>query len=984
MVSAKITKEIIEKQLLPAAEKLIKGGKTTKAEKLLTKPKTEVQVGEQKISLFDDGKTGTNVKVDKRDLAKEEIVVKKPKAFKDIKETSIQEADDILFAYNNKIITPKVLDDFNISKFQNKEDIANFIELISKKYSKSIDKQKRGVQTEEQLKTLSTLLQQDPKKLTKTILSLKPGQTLNAEYMFAARELLGAGMVKLDDMAKIVSSGNATDIQKLEFRQHFALMSEFQKIVKGVQTETARTFRQFQIPTRDKKFTHVDLDDINKNDLLVELGGSENTVQMATMFLKTGSSSSKMKFTQEAGSLANIRKVSDSVAEIFINAILSNPMTHIRNTGGNWLAQAIVQMERKAVARLYGGKVEDGVAAYEDIARAFGKSMAAQEMMAALGNSLKGRSLKDILRKFDELIPATHGGSKIEIRSHRASAENFNIENKVAAGTVDVLGRILTLDRIPTRMLTTADNFFKNREYRAEIYALAFRETMENIQKGTLKEGDASMFLADRVLNPTSTMVKSANEGMMYSVFQTKMKDRGDFLGTIGNIAQKGKGSTGYFTWLTNYYIPFTQTPINIAGFVAERTPVLARLLTNYSDEIAAGGARKQMAEMKLRLGTMFYFAMAIPGYYGVTSGSDIQIPGKATGGKFELMKSFNYQPNSIRWGGTQINLTGLDPLTTMMSNAANLGAYSEAMLNKTGIDKAYSTLIDQNKIDLSSVNEELIAQYTMAYILSFGENLTNSTFLKGAGDMVNDLQNLSKVMSGDMPVDKFGKKTAMDYAKAFIPSGAKQMAKLTLNDDFQKLSTEWNTLVQKELSNKDLPDSYNIFGKKINNFGFLTKYRHGPAEKEVLRVMPKINPKDRSVNFSYLNNTFTTAVPLTAKEQEFLDYNSGTIFTQIIENELLNPKSDQYQAYQNADLTIQKAYIKKALGKSRSIARDMLKSDGTGDYAKSEYYESLNSRSLDLFEQKYNKLNGGDVMSLELKQQFDQAKETFNINGEQ
>jgi len=69
------------------------------------------------------------------------------------------------------------------------------------------------------------------------------------------------------------------------------------------------------------------------------------------------------------------------------------------------------------------------------------------------------------------------------MRSHRASAENFNIENKVAAGTVDVLGRILTIDRIPTRMLTTADNFFKNREYRAEIYALAFRETMENIQK---------------------------------------------------------------------------------------------------------------------------------------------------------------------------------------------------------------------------------------------------------------------------------------------------------------------------------------------------------------------------------------------------------------------------------------------------------------------------------------------------------------------
>ena len=36
----------------------------------------------------------------------------------------------------------------------------------------------------------------------------------------------------------------------LAFRQHFALMSEFQKIVKGVQTETARALQQFRIPTR--------------------------------------------------------------------------------------------------------------------------------------------------------------------------------------------------------------------------------------------------------------------------------------------------------------------------------------------------------------------------------------------------------------------------------------------------------------------------------------------------------------------------------------------------------------------------------------------------------------------------------------------------------------------------------------------------------------------------------------------------------------
>jgi len=977
MVSTKVGKEFVD-VLLPTAQKIIKSGKSEKkAEELLTVPKKDFKVGDKTVTVTEEG-TGSVFKVSKEELAKKNIQVRKITPTKKITAASIDEADDVLFRYNANKITPKILDDFNISKFKNKEDIANFIELISKKYKGEIYTHKRGVQTEEQLKYLSTWLQKDPKQLQKTLLSLRPGQTLNAEYMYAARELLAAGMKKLDDMAKLVQAGKTSEIQKLEFRQHFALMSEFQKIVKGVQTETARTFRQFQVPTREKSFTHIDLEDINKNDLLLELGGPEETKALATMFLKTGTNQAKVKFAQEAGALANLRKVSDSIAEIFINSILSNPMTHIRNAGGNWLAQAIIQMERKAVARFQGGTVKGGVAVYEDIARAFGKSMAAKEMMSALSVALRGKSFRQILKNFDELIPATHGGSKIEIRSHRLSSTNFNDPT----GGVDVLGRILTLDRIPTRMLTTADNFFKNREYRAEIYALAFRETMENLQKGTLKEADAAMFLADRVLNPTSVMAKQAKDGMMYSVFQTKMQERPDWLGKIGQLAQKTKGGTGYFTWLTNYYMPFTQTPINIAGFVAERTPVLAKLLTNHSQEIAAGGARKQIAEMRLRLGTMFYMAMAVPGYYGVTSGADISIPGKVTGGKYEMMKGFNYQPNSFRWGGTQINMTGLDPLTTMISQAANLGAYTEAMLNHTGIDKAALSLFDDKESGITfsdvDINEKLLAEYTMAFVLSFGENLSNSTFLKGAGDAVKDLQRIGSIEDTATAL-KAGKKWSQDFGKAFIPSIAKQTSKLFVNSDFRKLSTEWNTLVEKTLYNKNLPTEYNIFGKPVNTFAFLSKYRHGPAEEEVKSVMPRLTKKDKSLSINYNRlNGLSVTVPFTDSEQEFFDYQAGTLFTKMIEEELLNPKSEVYETYKNADRLIKEGYILKALGSARSEARKMLNSSGEeeGGYPKSEFYDSIQARGLDLLKDKYLTHNRSEPLSVETKKEINQLYE--------
>ena len=110
-----------------------------------------------------------------------------------------------------------------------------------------------------------------------------------------------------------------------------------------------------------------------------------------------------------------------------------------------------------------------------------------------------------------------------------------------------------------------------------------------------------SAFIAHRVDTPTAKMTEAAKKETLYSVFQTKANDRGDVLGKLSKLAQDLKGSGGgYMTWLTNYYIPFTQTPINIAGFVAERTPGLAHLLTGYSKKIAAGGAEATMAKVKI------------------------------------------------------------------------------------------------------------------------------------------------------------------------------------------------------------------------------------------------------------------------------------------------------------------------------------------------------------------------------------------------
>ena len=507
------------KPLLEKTKEIIKSGKTEDAAKFLTKPKPKkIKVDTKEKDIIED----TSLAITKKD-----IKVKQPKV-------NIDQADDALFQLKNTKIPPKVLKDFNINKIKDKGDFLKLIEIASKSFK--VDRRSRAYQSEETTKRLATLLSTNSEKLHQTLFNLKPGDTLNAEYILAARELFVAGMRQLDDMAQKAVDGNLNEKQLLAFRQHFALMGEFQKILKGVQTETGRALQQFQIPTRDKRFTSIDLDELNVESLLVQIGGEEQIRNVAKLYLQTGDNvGAKLKFTQETGTLT---KISDSVAEVFLNAILSNPMTYVRNGVGNWVTQAINQQERKIAAKFFskgkitGEKIDDlSVAEYEDIAKAYGKSQAIAEMWSAIVKSGKNFEIPTIKSQI--------GGSKIELRPGKFTAENFELGNNGFAKMFDVLGKGVTLNRIPMRMLTVADAWFKNGEYRSEIYALAFRDGMAKYNSGLLKRSNMEAYIADLVSNPSKEAQESAFKAAQYVTFQTPIGKRGDFLDKVAGSAHQ-------------------------------------------------------------------------------------------------------------------------------------------------------------------------------------------------------------------------------------------------------------------------------------------------------------------------------------------------------------------------------------------------------------------------------------------------------------
>ena len=872
MVAIKTISKEFTKELLPDAQKFIdqkiKGPKLKKKKEPLT-----------------EGDSVYN-----KELSVEQSL--KEKNLKNPKPVSVDKAEKMFFTKENKI-KPSKLIDFNISKIETRADILKFIDEISIQFKTSIDKQKRGTQSNEATKEMAQLLQVNSKDLKESLLKIKPGQTLNAETILAARELLLAAMNKMDELAIAAKSGGIDDL--MNFRQHMALTSELQKIIKGVQTETGRALQQFKIPVRDKGFTARNLDDLNRDQLIMDLGGEEAIRNLAKTYLKANTSKSRATLTEKVGLFT---KTQDALAEIFINAILSNPMTHVRNTGGNWITQGILMQERKIAGKFFSDASQTGgVSEYEAIAKAYGRTQAASEMWAAIGRELADGKMPTIKAQFS--------GSKVEIRPGKATASHFGMKEGGAANFTDALGTVLTLGRIPTKLLSVSDNYFKNLEYRSEIYALAYRETVELVMQGAVTKKNAAEFLANRVVNPPEAHVKKAMEATLESTFQTKLGTRGDFL-DLGQGLQKMKSNAGWFTFISNYYLPFIQTPANVVGMTLERTPGLNFALSSYRRDISGdnGLAAQQLAKSKMATGSLFYLTvmgMTFGKPFGVdTTGTspEIGVNFKNKVNKSEMKKMLGIQSGTINipYGEEtlQINLTGNDPIAMAFRQASDLASIAQYGFKDNDQANDYLNMVT-------------------AFTLSVGENIGSSTFMAGIGKAVNDYQNY-KTMGFQKGIEKQTK----SMLSAFVPTGARQVMKL-VNEDNNKIAITINEYIQKNLYDASLPKDYDLLGDEIERFGLISFRKEDPIRTEILNTGVEINRVGKQ--FSYQKDGLSTSIEYTSEELSFLKQRSGqyakALLGQVfVKDEYNDPTLDNF---------VKQEYIQSAFTAARAAAKSDL-----------------------------------------------------------
>ena len=316
--------------------------------------------------------------------------IKAPKSSKQKVDEFITEEQKIL---NNADLTPtKQLDDFNINTFNTSDDVLRSINVISKQYKDDITKQKRGTVSWKETNELAELLGENAETLAGNLLKLRPGTPLNATEIKAAKNLLIYQHKKLTELGKRLVSEEASDALALEFAKQHAVTAQLTKVFKGAQTEIARALNILKEPVQEGVIRNLDLDRLNRGNILLQVGGKETIQAAADLYLKTPGLANKIKFAEKSYGA----KVSDALVEMFLNNILIGLLTHVKNIGGNYIFKSIAKAERRFASKMYGGRTVDSVAEFEADAMAFGEHMATTALWKSFFKILINLVLKDL------------------------------------------------------------------------------------------------------------------------------------------------------------------------------------------------------------------------------------------------------------------------------------------------------------------------------------------------------------------------------------------------------------------------------------------------------------------------------------------------------------------------------------------------------------------------------------------------------------
>ena len=623
----------------------------------------------------------------------------------------------------------------NLNRIDSTEDVDKLINMVAKQDAKPINEARREKITLEETSKLAD----DLGMSVEDLLDRRKGQAFNAEQAVAARKIMVASGENLFKIAKKAATGSDEDVALFAraMAQHRAIQTQ----VSGLTAEAGRALSSFRIDAKTTKAQELAIKEAlnagggveRMKDIASNISQFDKVGQLNTM-LRQGATKPEMVF------------------EAWINGLLSSPTTHVVNALSNAIVAGWSVGERVVASGISKVAGDNAIHSTEAVGQLFGIVQGGKEGMKLAWKAIKTGESSDPLQKIE--------GQQFK----RITAENLDLTG-VPGRFADYLGEFV---RLPGRFLTAGDELFKTMGYRMELNAQAFRTAKNEGLEGD----DLSRRITSIINDPPENLHIESIDASRYQTFTRALGERGQ---SVQNLLQTNPEA--------RVIVPFLRTPTNIMKWVGERTP-LAPLNSAVREDIAAGGARRDMALAKISTGSMM---MAIS--------ADYTMSGNITGGgpknpqMRNILRTTGWQPYSIKVGDKYFAYGRLDPVGAFIGLSADI---TEIM---------------------GQVGEADLMDLTMSAVTATAQNVTSKTYLSGVAEFFDMM---SSVSADPQSANRQAKRWVERLAGSVVPSGVAQINR-TLNPEL-KATQGILEKIQSRLPgySEDLPPRRNIFGEPI------------------------------------------------------------------------------------------------------------------------------------------------------------------------
>ncbi|TXH13845.1 MAG: hypothetical protein E6R03_10600 [Hyphomicrobiaceae bacterium] len=769
----------------------------------------------------------------------------------------------------------------NFARMESPDEVKSVIAQMADSFSKNIDEAKRGVMAQEETKRLA-----DDLGLTvDDLLKRRQGQGFNAETALAARKLWASSAEKLHELAKKAADPKANDVDRFNFRKMLATHYAIQTEVIAARTETARSLASWKIPVGGNERAKAIETALN------EFGGNEVTSELAKRIASMSDNKALAQMVEKSVSARTL----DAVKESYVLGLLWNPKTHIVNMSSNTMVAFQQIYERAAAAKIgqfLGKQAGDGVAIGEAGALYYGLRTGIADAFRNAYQALKSGETGIAL-------------GKVEGQAQKAiSKEALGIKNSTLGKAVDMIGATV---RAPGRALSAEDEFFKTIGYRMELHAQAYRQAYsEGLYADKKAFGER---VAQIVQNPPENVRMAAADAALYSTFTNKTGKWGQVFQSVRNDLNIGPVPVG------TMILPFVRTPTNIFRYALERTP-MAPLVEQWRADIAAGGARSDLALARMSTGSTIMFIAGDYASNGVITGAGPDDPGER-----EALIRQGWQPYSLVINGKTYSYGRTDPIGMTIGIAADM----QELVNRYDIEPE----------EMDEVNEIIGAT-----VAAVAQSSVNKTYMTGISRIVQAIEDpdryagdyVAQTLSSMVPavsamgaveqaLDPDTRETMkmLDYVQAKIPA---------LSEKLTKKRDLWGNPLNAE----------SVYGQAYDSLSPIPakEIKDSPIDREmvrlnmnVLKIKKKQDFEGVPVNFRDYPEVYEEYQILAGRELALPKYgNKGCkdYLDSLVSGN--SPQSKAYARMSDGEEGGKSNYIRKIIRDYRSAARDKIMKD--------------------------------------------------------